>query len=126
MAGLTLETMRVLVIVAFSSFVTEWLCSLHLEIRYIWKSKFCFLTACFLGARVSSHSILLILQVVLTDQRSNVALVSPRILLSSISQWPIYVSRPEDSTSMLTNTLAELYSLCFHPIRIFSHSALMV
>lgn len=51
MAGVTLETMRILVVVAFSSFITEWLCSLHLEIRYIWKNKFCLLTWCFLGAR---------------------------------------------------------------------------
>lgn len=49
----SIEAMRVCTTVAFSCFATEWLCSLGREIKYIWKARFCLLTACFLGARVS-------------------------------------------------------------------------
>ncbi|PWN26155.1 hypothetical protein BDZ90DRAFT_46323 [Jaminaea rosea] len=47
----SIEAMRVCTTVAFSCFATEWLCSLGREIKYIWKARFCLLTACFLGAR---------------------------------------------------------------------------
>lgn len=58
-----IETMRTLVTVAFSAFATEWLCALHQEVAYIWRKKFCLLTAFFLGTRYITMANLVLMMV---------------------------------------------------------------
>lgn len=44
-------TMRTILTVGFSCFMTEWLCSFSMEYEYIWKRKWSVLTVAYIGCR---------------------------------------------------------------------------